>query len=193
MTVMGPDASVASVEIGAGGDMEVVEEERKLPAWVEDPATAEVVWSVFNDYMRGAKPYELANTYSLSVRTVYNYIDKARAELPYHVVSKAAELAEQRMQWVYMAWKLAEDIMDSQLRIDRKSTQISKLLNSAGAWLTAVEELTGARRGSGSRINIHATGEGQTAILFDMDRFVNGPPADEQPERPVVLEAELSE
>ena len=113
------------------------------------------MWGSFNAYLRGTKVIDIAAEFSVSPATVYRWIEAARAELPYHVLSKAAELVNVRMQWVQMAWKIAEDIQSSQLRIDRKAEQISKLLNASGAWLTAIEELTGARRGTGSRININ--------------------------------------
>lgn len=180
MNGSGPDAQMTSVAVNDDGSVDQVEE-RKLPRWVEDPAESELVWSVYNEHLRGKKTHEIADTHNVSVRTVYNYIARAREELPYHVMNRAAEMADTRMQWVHMAWEIAERIKDSQLRIDRKAEQISKLLNATGAWLTAIEELTGARRGTGSRINIHASGDGQTAVLFDMDKLLRNEGGDTAP------------
>lgn len=177
MDTSGPDAQQTSVALTLGQDggvtAETVEENaRRIPTWVQDPEQSEKVWGAYNAYLRGVKHREIAVTYGVALKTIYRWLEYARAELPYHVISQVSELANMRMQWVQMAWNLAEQIQDSQLRIDRKAEQVSKLLNAAGAWMTAIEELSGARRGTGSRININASGEGQTAILFDMDKLL---------------------
>ncbi len=177
MDPLGPDAQQTSVALTLGQDGGVVaeaveEKERRVPTWVEDPEQSEKVWGAYNAHLRGVKHREIAVTYGVALRTVYTWIGYARAELPYHLISQVTELSNMRMQWVQMAWSLAEQIQNSQLRIDRKAEQVSKLLNAAGAWMTAIEELSGARRGTGSRININATGDGQTAILFDMDKLL---------------------
>ena len=163
----GPDAQTTSVVVTAAD-----EEVRPVPNWVYDEEESEKVWGAYNAHLRGAKVHQIAQTYDVSTRTIYKWLSLAREELPYHVIAKVGEMVDIRLQWVHMAWKLAEAMDKSTLRLDRKAEQLSKLMNASGAWLTAVEELTGARRGTGSRINVHTTGEGQTALIFDMDKLL---------------------
>ena len=164
---VGPDAQLTTIDmtVTEGGD-------RQLPEWVLDPEQAEHIWSAYNMYLRGTKVHEIAAHYSTTPTTVYRWIGKARAELPYHTLQQVHEMVNLRMEWIQRAMRVAEKVESSQLRLDRKAEQLSKLMNATGAWMTAVEELTGARRGTGNRINIHADGQ-QTAIVFDMDKLLD--------------------
>lgn len=164
----GPDAQTTSAVVTVAVDEKV----RQVPNWVYDEAESEQIWGAYNAHLRGAKVHQIAQTHKVTTRTIYKWLGLAREELPYHVIAKVGEMVDIRLQWVQMAWKLAEQMDKSVLRLDRKAEQLSKLLNATGAWLTAIEELTGARRGTGSRINVHTTGEGQTAIVFDMDKLL---------------------
>ena len=163
---VGPDAQMTTVE------MEVGETAHRLPAWVEAVREADQIWGAYNSYLRGQRVTDIAAHFGVSVNTVYKWINKARDELPYHVVGKVAEMVNIRMEWINRAWRIAEQVEASQLRTDRKADMISKLMNASNAWLTAVEELTGARRGTGSRININTTEGGQAAVVFDMDKLL---------------------
>lgn len=164
----GPDAQLTTLDLSVveGGD-------RELPEWVIDPEQSEQVWAAYNSYLRGTKVHDIAAHYSTTPTTIYRWISKARAELPYHVLSRSEEMVTLRMEWIHRAMNLAEKIEDSQLRLDRKAEQLSKLMNATGAWMTAVEELTGARRGTGNRISINAESGAQTAIMFDMDKLLD--------------------
>ena len=166
--MVGPDAQRTGMELTSTN----TEEERELPSWVVDPEQAEQVWGAYNSYLRGTKVHVIAQSYDTTPTTVYRWIGKARAELPYHVMGRVEELVGMRMEWIQRALRLGTEIESSQLRLDRKVEQISKLMNATGAWMTAVEELTGARRGTGTRININTDGAAQTAIMFDMDKVL---------------------
>jgi len=144
-----------------------------MPGWVLDGEQAAQVWGSYNSYLRGVKVHEIAGMYDTTPTTIYRWIAKARAELPYHVIGRVEEMVDLRMEWIQRSMRIATQIEESQLRLDRKAEQLSKLLNATGAWMTAVEELTGARRGTGNRININAEAGGQTAVVFDMDALMN--------------------
>lgn len=168
----GPDPNLSEVSLTVAAHESRANKPRVVPDWVNDPLDSARVWSVYNRYLRGEKPYRIAEELGCNVKTVYSYIEKARAELPYEILGRAEEMISIRMQWIQASWSIFEEIKDSRLRVDRKAEQMAKLLNATGAWVTAIEELTGARRSNSSRINIHAGGDGPTALVFDMDKLM---------------------
>lgn len=143
---------------------------RNPPGWLDDPVMVEKVWRAYDMYLQGQRVTKIAESMGVTPKTVYTYLDRAREELPYLTVALTYDLVEQRRQWVTSAYLLAAKIADSNLRLDRKSEMFARLMTAAGPWMSAIEELTGARKGGG-RINIQQSGENAQAVLLDVEKL----------------------
>lgn len=153
-------------------EMTVREEgSRKPPQWTEDHERAEIIWHTYNLYLSGKRMHQIAQELDLHPQTVSRYIQQAREELPYVTASMTYELVERRQVWLREAETAMRELMDSPLRIDRKVDSLSKLMQHANGWFTAIEELVGARKSSGQRVNMTVHGDGQKIVMFDLEKM----------------------
>ena len=155
-------------------EVDETEPDRKLPAWVlADDGTPEKVWQVYRQWTAGERAPDLARQFGINVRTVYNWIDKARAEIPHVAVAAATDLVGRREEMVRDVRRIMQVVADStDIPALVKVDLTTKLLKEVNPYLTAIEEILGFRKGSGGKVSIEQKGDHAQAVVFNFDTWL---------------------
>lgn len=149
--------------------IQVHEERKTLPAWVNDPEESELVWNIYREYLGGRRAHEIGQMFGVSTARVYKCIEWARAELPFATVSRTYELVEARRSVIMRGLDLMAEVMASEATAVRKADSVAKLLSSLNPYYTATEQLLGFKQGE--RVSIQNNQGGQMLLsLSDMRR-----------------------